>query len=75
MRQKRRKKMFDENADPRVCGIPFILDSLPNTPEMEYTTCPFCGGYFAVDSSYLDQVSDVIHCPMCCMEVIIEEEG
>jgi len=42
--------------------------------EIEIVTCPHCNGVFAVDSTYLDQVDDVVHCPMCCIEVIIVEE-
>ena len=27
--------------------------------------CPFCGGHFAIDSTYIDQVSNIIYCIYC----------
>lgn len=30
--------------------------------------CPFCGGVMGVDETYLEQVDEFIHCPMCCEE-------
>jgi hypothetical protein len=35
--------------------------------------CPYCHGLFGVDITYLDQVDNVVHCPMCCMEVEFED--
>jgi hypothetical protein len=37
---------------------------------MEWTDCPYCQYRFAVQTKYLDEVDYVVHCPMCCMEVI-----
>lgn len=39
---------------------------------IEIATCPYCNGIFGVDVTYLDQVDDVVHCPMCCMEIIFD---
>lgn len=36
---------------------------------IEATSCPYCNGLFGVDWTYLDQVDNYIHCPMCCMEI------
>lgn len=41
--------------------------------EIEIVKCPHCEGWFGVDATYLDQCDDVIHCPMCCMEVEISQ--
>jgi hypothetical protein len=35
--------------------------------------CPYCFGLFGVDCSYLDQVTNTVHCPMCGNEVVFEE--
>jgi len=37
--------------------------------EIEITRCPKCKGIFGVDSTYLDQSSDEINCPMCKEEI------
>ena len=31
--------------------------------------CPHCIGHMTLDGTYIDQVSDIIHCPYCCMEL------
>lgn len=36
--------------------------------------CPYCHGLFAVDWTYIDQVDNIVHCPMCCMQVDFGEE-
>jgi hypothetical protein len=41
--------------------------------EIEITRCPWCNGIFGVDSSYLDQNTDEIICPMCEEEVRMPE--
>jgi uncharacterized protein YbaR (Trm112 family) len=67
--------MFNESASPFALGQEFDLP-LDKERKMEYILCPFCHGDFAVDAYYLDEISDVIHCPMCCMEVfVLEEDG
>ena len=43
--------------------------------ELEVIQCPYCKGVFAVDVTYIDQVDELIHCPMCCMEVIYPESA
>ena len=65
-------KWFDEKADPNVRGTEIIIDENEDLA-MEMCVCPFCKGLFAVDWTYLEQVTNVIHCPMCCMEVVFEE--
>lgn len=62
----------EENPNNHVVTQEFIHSGQDN--EMECVTCPHCGGFFAVDSSYLDNVTDVVHCPMCCIETIIDME-
>jgi len=47
------------------------VDEEGSGQEIEVLTCPHCNGIFAVDSMYLDMIDDVVHCPMCCMEVIV----
>jgi len=42
--------------------------------DIEVMQCPCCQGIFAVDTSYLDEVTEVVHCPMCCEEVLVCEE-
>ena len=31
--------------------------------------CPHCNGHMELDATYIAQVSDIIHCPYCCMEL------
>lgn len=38
---------------------------------LEEVVCPHCGWAFAVDIAYLYKFGDLVHCPMCCMEVIV----
>lgn len=59
-------ELFNEDANMVVVGDPLMTGT---EYEMEMCQCPFCGGNFAVDATYLDKVSSVVHCPMCCMEV------
>lgn len=40
-------------------------------PVLIYGKCPFCSGLFAVDSRYINDIDNVVHCPMCCMEVLV----
>lgn len=35
--------------------------------------CPYCQGTLGVDPTYVDQVSDIVHCPMCCTEMQIPD--
>ncbi len=64
--------MTNEKADPRAKGRPIeICDN--EGLWLEYVTCPFCSGLFGIDQTYLEQVDDHVHCPMCCMEVVITD--
>lgn len=62
----------EENSNPRVIGKPITV---AEDKEMEWVECPHCNGLFAVDSTYLDQMTEDVNCPMCCLEVVIAEEG
>ena len=44
---------------------------------IENVICPHCNGFFAVDWTYLDQVDDVVSCPMCLGRVrfVLEDEN
>lgn len=64
--------MFDEKADPRTPGTSLEVSDDEGL-WLEYVTCPFCQGLFAVDFTYIEQVSDHVHCPICCMEVVITD--
>lgn len=66
------KKDFsvDETKNNIVVGTPIFVGT---EFEMEKVECPYCASTFAVDAAYLDQVSEVVHCPMCCLEVEIAE--
>lgn len=33
--------------------------------------CPFCNRWFAIEADYYYEIDNVIHCPICCMEVRI----
>ena len=35
--------------------------------------CPFCGGHFAIDSTFLDQVDEVFDCMYCNERLTIKE--
>jgi hypothetical protein len=61
-------KSFNEGADPVVVSRHCYLGDA-KTPVMEWASCPFCGGTFGVDADYINSVDDIIHCPICCMEV------
>ena len=30
--------------------------------------CPDCNGHMMLDATFIEHVSEVIHCPYCCME-------
>jgi len=36
--------------------------------------CPHCGGHFKVDSTFLDQVEEIINCMYCKKKIQIPEE-
>jgi hypothetical protein len=36
--------------------------------------CPCCGGLLGIDMTYLEQVTNVIHCPLCCTELFVPDE-
>jgi hypothetical protein len=40
------------------------------------TVCPYCDGYYAVDSTWLDQTDNApwIACPMCDMQQLLTDE-
>jgi hypothetical protein len=48
-----------------------------NVPEWEsdlcVMVCPSCNGLFAIDFTFLDQVSDDCVCPMCQSRITVEE--
>jgi hypothetical protein len=65
----------DETANLFVVGLQFTIgkegdEGILGEP-MDAVKCPFCKGVFAVESNYLDNVDEHVHCPICCMEVRI----
>jgi len=61
---------FNENADPRATGDPLRLVN-GILPILLRAICPFCGGDFSVDYDYCATVTNIVHCPMCSMEIYI----
>ena len=57
---------------PNIAGIPFVVDEKKEL-ELTVVTCPNCHGLFGVDSSFLDQVSNTVHCSMCLYEIYIAD--
>jgi hypothetical protein len=48
---------------------------IPDTEDvLVVTTCPVCKGVFGVDFAYLDQIDDLVSCPMCLTRVQIDME-
>lgn len=41
--------------------------------DMIHCVCPYCQGNFGVDATYIDQVTEFCHCPICCTQVYIPE--
>jgi hypothetical protein len=37
----------------------------------EWHQCPECDGVFGIDSTYVDQISEAVNCPMCKHKVAI----
>lgn len=64
---------FNEKATPVLLDVG-DLDLNDEDDALVVGTCPFCGGLLGVDWTYLDQVTNVIHCPMCCEELTVEDE-
>jgi len=71
-------KSFSTEENSNNVAVPMLTynfhDLEGEEQEIEIVTCPHCNGVFGVDSAYLDQVDDVIHCPMCCIETVIAEK-
>lgn len=42
-----------------------IKNNIGDEMELEIAECPTCCGMFGVDTSYLDQRTDIVSCPMC----------
>ena len=61
---------FIEIELPTILTEPKDFD-VDNDLSLEIGTCPACGGLFGVDWTYIEQVTDIIHCPMCCTEIHI----
>ena len=40
---------------------------------LEIHKCPFCGGVFGIDSSFIEQVDDAIVCMMCFKNILLAE--
>jgi hypothetical protein len=65
--------MFDETADCHAPSLEEVFIDKEKDLALDTVECPYCKGLFGVDWTYLEQVDNVVHCPMCCMQVIFED--
>lgn len=65
---------METDTIPLVLNIYEIIIDDTADLALIYGECSYCHGLFGVDWTYLDQVDNIVHCPMCCMEVDFGEE-
>jgi len=53
-------------------GIATIVENSKVELEGPYE-CPFCGGHFSIDVTFLDQVDEVFDCMYCNERLTVEE--
>ena len=58
--------------DSTQFGIAVLIEDHKVELEGPYE-CPFCGGHFAIDSTFLDQVDEVFDCMYCNERLTIKE--
>jgi len=63
----------DDTVDNHMKSIEELVVDENNDHAIDTGECPYCHGFFGVDVTYLEQVDNVVHCPMCCMEVEFED--
>lgn len=56
-----------------VCSVIGMDVSLDSGLVLMWAECPHCTGSFAVDWTFIDQVNDIVHCPMCLSSVQFRE--
>jgi hypothetical protein len=59
----------DDTVDKYAVSIAEMYIDRKKDYALDVVECPFCHGIFGVDWTYLEQVDNTVHCPMCCMEV------
>jgi hypothetical protein len=60
----------DDTVNNLMRSIKEIVVDETKDHAIDVGECPYCHGLFGVDWTYLEQVDNVVHCPICCMEVI-----
>ena len=62
------EEVMPEIPDYIVNGVQVTLDEKDDL-YAEWTSCPECGLAFAIDVTYLEQVTLVVSCPSCGMKI------
>jgi hypothetical protein len=62
-----------ENENIHVIGEELIVIIDGEQIQFDLVACPHCEGIFSVESYYPDNISSVVYCPYCQLEVGVED--
>ena len=67
--------MSNDDCKKATKQLPVPIKTQNGNLEIIAMQCPHCQGIFGVDSTYLDEIDNFIHCPMCCMQIEVDEDN
>lgn len=63
----------DDTVDNHTPSIKEVYIDEENDLAIDTAECPYCHGLFGVDWTYLEHVDNIVHCPMCCMQIVFSD--